>query len=116
MRRMYLHPGEYRIILLANYLCIGFVPGDSVLRTPRGSSARAPECPKSVLRVSPECPGHLFDTPGTLSGHFLDTLEPGARRAPETPVDTPSDTPRFQGHSRGHSLGHFRPEGPERLL
>ena len=31
---------------------------------------RAPECPKSVPRVSPECPGHLFDTPGTLSGHF----------------------------------------------
>ena len=30
MRRMYLHPGEYRKILLANYLCIGFVPGDSV--------------------------------------------------------------------------------------
>ena len=30
MRRMYLHPGEYRKILLAKYLCIGFVPGDSV--------------------------------------------------------------------------------------
>ena len=30
MRRMYMHPGEYRKILLANYLCIGFVPGDSV--------------------------------------------------------------------------------------
>ena len=27
---MYLHPGEYKKILLANYLCIGFVPGDSV--------------------------------------------------------------------------------------
>ena len=24
------NPGEYRKILLANYLCIGFVPGDSV--------------------------------------------------------------------------------------
>ena len=63
---------------------------------------RAPECPKSVPRVSPECPGHLFDTPGTLSGHFLDTPEPGARRAPETP--------------RGTLPGHFGPEGPERLL
>ena len=30
MRRMYLHPGEHRKILLANCLCIGFVPGDSV--------------------------------------------------------------------------------------
>ena len=30
MRRMYLHPGEYRKVLLAKYLCIGFVPGDSV--------------------------------------------------------------------------------------
>ena len=27
MRRMCSHPGEYRKILLANYLCIGFVPG-----------------------------------------------------------------------------------------
>ena len=50
---------------------------------------RAPECPKSVLRVSPECPGHLFDTPRTLSGHCLDTPEPGARRAPGTPRRTP---------------------------
>ena len=24
---MYSHPGEYRKIFLANYLCIGFVPG-----------------------------------------------------------------------------------------
>ena len=30
MRRMYLHPGECRKIFLAKYLCIGFVPGDSV--------------------------------------------------------------------------------------
>ena len=27
---MYLHPGECRKIFLAKYLCIGFVPGDSV--------------------------------------------------------------------------------------
>ena len=48
---------------------------DGCLRTLR---ARAPECPKSVPRVSPEWPRSvrdtLFDTPGTLSGHFLDTL------------------------------------------
>ena len=30
MRCMYLHPGEYRKIFLANYLCIGFVPGGIV--------------------------------------------------------------------------------------
>ena len=27
MRHMYSHPGEYRKILLVNYLCIGVVPG-----------------------------------------------------------------------------------------
>ena len=27
MRRMYLHPDEYRNIFLAHYLCIGVVPG-----------------------------------------------------------------------------------------
>ena len=27
MPRLYSHPGEYRKILPANYLCIGFVPG-----------------------------------------------------------------------------------------
>ena len=63
---------------------------------------RAPECPKSVPRVSPECQKGVPHTPGTLSGHFSDTPEPGARRAPETP--------------RGTLPGHFGPEGPERLL
>ena len=29
MRRMYSHQGEYRKIFLANYLCIGFMPGGS---------------------------------------------------------------------------------------
>ena len=61
---------------------------------------RAPECPKSVLRVSSECEKGVLDSPGTLSGHFLDTQSdtppppvfgdtPGtlqARRAQETPV------------------------------
>ena len=62
---------------------------------------QAPECPKSVPRVSLECSGDLFDTPGTLSGHFFGhSGARGARRAPETPPwDTPSDTPRFRGHS-----------------
>ena len=48
-----------------------------------GPRARAPECPKSVPRVSRECPQsvlrHLLDAPETLSEHFLDTPEPGAR-------------------------------------
>ena len=64
------------------------------------SGPRAPERPKGVPRVSPECPGHLFDTPGTLSGHLLDTLEPGAWRAPETPLQTLARTPRFSGTPR----------------
>ena len=34
---------------------------------------RAPECLKSVPRVSPECQKGVPDTPETLSGHFLDT-------------------------------------------
>ena len=28
---MYSHPGEYRKIFLANYLCIGFVPGGNAV-------------------------------------------------------------------------------------
>ena len=32
MRRMYSRPGEYRKIFLANYLCIGFVPGGTLSR------------------------------------------------------------------------------------
>ena len=80
----------------------GSVPGVSLGVSLGPFGLRAPECPKSVPRVSAECPGHLFDTPGTLSGHFLDTPEPGAQRAPETP--------------RGTLPGHFGPEGPERLL
>ena len=47
------------------------------------SGPRAPECPKSVPRVSPECQKGVPDIPGTLSGHFLDTPEPRAQRAPE---------------------------------
>ena len=54
---------------------------------------RAPECPKSVPRVSPECQKGVLDTPGTLSGHFVDSSEPGARRAPGHP----------EGHPEGHS-------------
>ena len=54
----------------------------------------APECPKSVPRVSRECQKSVPDTPATLSGHFLDTPELGARRAPTV------------GHSDAHAV-HF---------
>ena len=69
---------------------------------------RAPECLKSVPRVSPECLGHLFDTPETLSGHFLDTPEPGARRAPETPSRTLPRTPPVFRHTLGDTPGTLR--------
>ena len=35
---------------------------------------RAPECPKSVPRVSPGCQKGVLDTPGTHSGHSRDTF------------------------------------------
>ena len=69
--------------------------------SPGPFESRAPECPKSVPRVSPECLGHLFDTPGTLSGHFLDIPEPGARRTPATLRETLPETPRFSGTLSG---------------
>ena len=51
---------------------------------------RAPECPKSVPRVSPECSRHLFDT---LSEHFLDTRSLRSA-APKGPREHPfSGTP-----------------------
>ena len=48
---------------------------------------RAPQCPKSVPRVSPEC-------------------------QPKGAGDTPSDTPRFRGQSWGHSGDTSGPKGP----
>ena len=78
------------------------VLGVSLGVSPGPFGPQAPECPKSVPRVSPECQKGVLDTPGTLSGHFWDTPEPGAQRALETP--------------RGTLPGHFGPEGPERLL
>ena len=78
------------------------VPGVSLGVSLGPFGLRAPECPKSVPRVSPECQKGVPDTPRTLSGHFLDTPEPGARRAPETPRGT------LPGHSRDTS----GPKGP----
>ena len=73
---------------------------------------RAPECPKSVPRLSPGCQkvsGHS----GTLSGHFLDTQEPGARRALETPGGHSVGTPPIFGDTLSDTL---RESWPERLL
>ena len=57
---------------------------------------RAPECPKSVPRVSPECP----DTFLTPRGHSRDTFwtlrSPGPEGTSRHSVDTPSDTPHFK--------------------
>ena len=54
MRRMYMHPGEYRKILLANYLCIAFVPGDSVplLKGPQKKN-RPKEGRRSLCNFTP---------------------------------------------------------------
>ena len=78
---------------------------------------RAPECPKSVPRVSPECqkgvPGHSGDTLGTP---FCTLRSPGPEGPRRHPVRHSLGHPPFSGHSRGHSGEHFGPEGPERLL
>ena len=68
---------------------------------PGSLGPRAPECPKSVPRVSLECPKHLLDTLGTLSGQFLDTPECGPRRALGTPRGTLPWTPPFSGTLSG---------------
>ena len=74
------------------------------------SRDRAPECPKSVPRVSPECQKGVRDTLGTLSG--LGTLfEHSAARGPKGPGDTPSDTPSDSpvfGDTFGDTLGTLR--------
>ena len=62
---------------------------------------------KGVPRVSLECQNTFL----TLPGHLFDTPEPGARRAPETPLRTLSWTAPFQGHPVGHSRGHFSGRG-----
>ena len=77
------------------------VPGVSLGVSLRPFAPRAPQCPKSVPRVSQECQKGVLDNVGTLSGHFLDTAEPGARRAPETPRGT---LPGHSGTLRARSL------------
>ena len=80
--------------------------------SPEPFGPRAPECPKSVPRVSPECQKGVPDTPGTLSGHFGHSGARGPKGSGDTPSDTPSDTPHFWGHSRGHSGDTSGPKGP----
>ena len=62
------------------------------------------ECPRSVKKVTPG----VWDTPRTLSGHFLDTPEPGAQRAPGTPLRTLTRTPPVFGDTLGDTLGTLR--------
>ena len=47
------HPGEYRKMLLANYLCIGFVPGDSVPLFKGPSKNRPKEGCRSLCNFTP---------------------------------------------------------------
>ena len=80
---------------------MGGVRGSVRRGVPGGLRARAPECPKSVLRVSPECPG-----PGTLSGHFWTLWSP--LRAPGTPRRTLPRTPPIFGDTLGDTPGVLR--------
>ena len=83
---------------------------DGVFPGPFGP--RAPECPKSVPRVSAECQKGVPDTLRTLSGHFLGTLERGARRAPGTPRRTLLEHPPFSGTLSGTLGDTSGPKGP----
>ena len=74
MRRMYSHPAEYRNILLANYLCIGFVPGG--MHSP--VSAMAQEVLRRVackndqqMRNGAESMGHTFDPNNSAFENFF---------------------------------------------
>ena len=73
------------------------------------SGPSGPKCLLSVQKVS----GHFGVTLGT---HFLDTPEPGAQRAPGTPLRTLPRTPPFSGTPSATLKRHFGPGGPERLL
>ena len=53
---------------------------------------RAPECPKSVLRV---CPQSVTKVSRTLWGHFRDTFGHSGARGPKGPRDTPWELPCF---------------------
>ena len=71
MRHMYSHPGEYRKIFLANYLCIGFVPGGTHLVAVMLSFFKDSRCPKRgwkgeiLCRCSEIHLTHLTPTPST---------------------------------------------------
>ena len=82
------------------------VPGVSLGVSLGPFEPRAPECPKSVPRVSPECQKGV----PTLQGHSRDTFWTLRSPGPEGPERTPRGTPR------GTLPGHSGPEGPERLL
>ena len=99
----------------------GSVPG-SVPKTggvrrsvPRGVSGtlrpRAPECQKSVPRVSPECQKDVPNTPGTLSGHslvFWTLRSPGSEGSRRHPVEQSVRHPPFSGTLSGTLPGTLR--------
>ena len=72
---------------------------------------RAPECPKSVPRVSPECQKGVW----TLRGHSRDTFWTLRTPviAPGRPHRTLPQTPPFSGTPSGTLPRHFGPEGTE---
>ena len=84
MRHMYSHPGEYRKIFLANYLCIGFVPGGMLIR---------PDLPKEMPHVT---------------GPGCQTMENGLRR---TSLARPSVTLLCTLFNRGGNRRRLRPPG-----
>ena len=82
---------------------------DWVFPGPEGP--RAPECPKSVPRVSKRCPGHSRDTLGTLFGH------PVGHSLGHPPVfrDTLGDTPGDTSGPKGPRDSCSRPAGSQVL-
>ena len=60
MRHMYSHPGECRKIFLANYLCIGFVPGGTFYPQKQGIAllrARKPTKMTKMAKIPQTKPG-----------------------------------------------------------
>ena len=58
MRHMYSHPGEYRKIFLANYLCIGFVPGGNFPKsTYEEQSREGPQHSQDLSKKMGHAPG-----------------------------------------------------------
>ena len=77
MRRMYLHPGECRKIFLEKYLCIGFVPGDSVSPQRPLKKKRPKEGRRSLCNFTPAISDYtpaVSDYTPAISDYTLITL------------------------------------------